>query len=99
MINAHINMINISSNSIMYFVHATIVKPLNTVVKCNESMSYGDLSLELPNYKRRDEIGKLIDGINADAKKLERVNHLTPKQFRGCPTRCQQIDQFMTDRW
>ena len=50
---------------IMYFISKTIVKPLNQLVAGNEAMSKGDLTLKLPNYTRKDEIGKLIQSNNA----------------------------------
>lgn len=62
--------------------------------------------------RRLDPNGQLMDKLSADAKKLERVNHLTPKEAGGCPTNpgnlqpqqtlcaaCQGIDQFITDTW
>jgi hypothetical protein len=67
----------------------------------------------LPKAERRKSpLGKQLDELQVEAKKLERINHLTPKEFGGCPTNhdnlqpqqtlclaCQEIDQFMTDCW
>ena len=62
--------------------------------------------------RRADPNGRLFDDLSAEAKKLERINHLTPKESGGCPTNpgnlqpqqtlcltCQSIDQFITDNW
>ncbi|MBZ5709307.1 DUF4150 domain-containing protein [Nannocystis pusilla] len=59
-----------------------------------------------------NKLAQQRDRIEADARKLERINHLTPKEYGGCPTNpdnlqpqqrlclaCQEIDQFMTDTW
>ncbi|MFO7562063.1 MAG: hypothetical protein R6X02_05425 [Enhygromyxa sp.] len=70
-------------------------------------------AVKLPKTERHaNKFGKLLDDLTASAKKLERINHLTPKEFGGCPTNpdnlqpqqtlclaCQGIDQFMTDNW
>lgn len=66
---------------------------------------------KLPKSQRAaNPSAKLLDNIHQEARKLERVNHLTPKEYGGCPTNpdnlqpqqllckiCQDIDQFMTD--
>lgn len=68
------------------------------------------------NLSRKDRadnpLAQQFDKIDSDSKKLERINHLTPKEYGGCPTNpgnlqpqqtlclaCQEIDQFMTDQW
>ena len=46
---------------LIYFVWRTIIKPLNDVVSINSALATGDLTVSLPVYSRKDEIGKIID--------------------------------------
>lgn len=72
-----------------------------------------DRAMRLPKSQRAsNKLAQERERIDVAAKKLERINHLTPKEYGGCPTNpdnlqpqqrlcaaCQDIDQFMTDRW
>ena len=62
--------------------------------------------------RAKNKLAQQYSQMDIDAKKLERINHLTPKEYGGCPTNpdnlqpqqtlciaCQDIDQFMTDTW
>jgi len=67
----------------------------------------------LPRAERaQNKFARTYSKMSVDANKLERINHLTPKEYGGCPDNpdnlqpqqtlcvdCQEIDQMMTDLW
>jgi hypothetical protein len=68
---------------------------------------------KLPKAQRKiNPLARLYEQALDDAHKLARINHLTPKEYGGCPKNhdnlqpqqtlcldCQRIDQYMTDNW
>lgn len=78
-----------------------------------EELHLMEHAMTRPRAQRaNDPWAKKFEEMQTKAKKLERINHLTPKEYGGCPTNpgnlqpqqtlcitCQQIDQFMTDSW
>ena len=48
-------------DALIYFIWKTIIQPLDQIAKFQTTLAKGNLSIELPNYSRKDEIGKKIE--------------------------------------
>jgi len=88
---------------------------LNLMIDCHPPVEQAKIrgARKMRKQDRKlDEWGKLWDHYNVEAERVERINHLVPKEAGGCPTNpnnlqpqqllclhCQAIDQMMTDHW
>lgn len=58
---------------IAYFISLSISKPVSQLVSQVKEVSQGDLTVELINVKRRDEIGILVDNFNVMVGNLKKI--------------------------
>lgn len=71
---------------IVYYLWKTIIQPMNTVVELNNKLAKGDLTFQLPDYSRNDEIGKIIQSniqlVNYLKTNVNEINSFSTKLFQ-----------------